>query len=665
MTISKKLRLSLTAAFILVPIGAALAGGRTPAKNPRASSDPNDVNFVRPGLVITVTGADIAADGTITARFKLADPKGLPLDRLGITTPGTISVSLIAATIPAGKTQYWSYTTRVQKSPITGASAVQASGENTGTFTPVGDGEYSYKFLTKAPADIDRAATHTIGAYGSRNLTEFDMGTQYSDTVYHFVPNGSKVTVVRDVIQTPTCNKCHQDVGFHGGPRKSMEVCVLCHQPQTWDPDTGNTVDMPVMTHRIHQGSGLPSVVAGNRYVIIGNGQSTHDFSDVTFPADVRNCQVCHEQGKAAQAANIFKPTRAACGSCHDDINFASGENHVNLPQISDNQCANCHQKQGEQQFDASILGAHVVPRFAAALPGFVMNIVKVSDAAPGKKPTVQFTVKDKAGNPIPPAKWDRLAFRLVGPTTDYSTPVLSEDARKAADSANGIFSWTFANALPANATGSWGISMEGRSLMTLNPGTKKEIANQRDSGINKTVYVSVDASPMAPRRQVVTTEKCNACHYALALHGDARNQVENCVTCHNPTLVAGTGAASTPVSFSLFVHRIHRGADLVNPYVIGNTNYQEVGYPGDLRNCSACHVNGSEQLPLKDGLMSVVNPKGPVNPIPPVTAACTGCHDRTSTLSHALANTTVLGESCDACHGTGSDFSVDRIHKH
>ena len=209
----------------------------------------------------------------------------------------------MCATIPANQSQYWSLRHRVQKSPITNASAAQASASSGGTWTQVGDGEYTYKFATKAPADINRAATHTIGAWGSRNLTEFDMGTQYSDGVYNFVPNGGKVTTTRDVIQTATCNKCHQQMAFHGGSRRSMEVCVLCHQPQSWDPDTGNTVDMAVMVHKIHQGAGLPSVEAGNKYTIVGNAQSLHDYSDVVFPPDTRNCLVCHEQGKAAQAA--------------------------------------------------------------------------------------------------------------------------------------------------------------------------------------------------------------------------------------------------------------------------------------------------------------------------------------------------------------------------
>jgi cytochrome c5 len=31
--------------------------------------------------------------------------------------------------------------------------------------------------------------------------------------------------------------------------------------------------------------------------------------------------------------------------------------------------------------------------------------------------------------------------------------------------------------------------------------------------------------------------------------------------------------------------------------------------------------------------------------------------------VSHALANTSVYGESCETCHGDGKSASVERVH--
>src|SRR5436305_2343067 len=72
-------------------------------------ADANLVNFVRPGLNITIVSAKVANDGTISVDYKIADPKGLPLDLTGVQTPGTISVSFCLAYIPKGESQFFMY----------------------------------------------------------------------------------------------------------------------------------------------------------------------------------------------------------------------------------------------------------------------------------------------------------------------------------------------------------------------------------------------------------------------------------------------------------------------------------------------------------------------------------------------------------------------------
>lgn len=633
--------------------------------------DANQANFIRPGLLIEITSADIGADGTITTRFKLTDPRGQALDRTGVATPGNVSVSFIAAHIPADQKQYVSYTTRVQNSTITGRSAVQAAGENNGTFAALGDGLYQYTFRTKAPANLDRTASHRIGAYGSRNLSEFDLGTQFDDDTFDFIPAGGTVTKTRDLVQTATCNNCHDQMAFHGGSRRTMELCVMCHTPQTTDPDTGNTVDMVAMTHRIHMGANLPSVQAGGKYEIIGNAQSVHDYSGINFPADARNCQVCHVERDSPQANNWLVPTRSSCGSCHDNINFATGEGHLNLPQVSDNQCGNCHTPHGELEFDASIIGAHQIPRASKMLPGVVFNLLAVANGSAGNRPTVTFSIKDKAGLPIAASSMDTFRLYFAGSTSEYSQ-YFAEDARRAECNTDGVCTYTFTRAIPADAKGTFTAYVEGYRNIRLLEGTAKEMV-QRDAGQNRVLDFSVDGSPVVPRRTVVAAAKCNACHSSIAFHGEQRNTIEACVICHNPTATdalrrpAGQMPAQT-IDFKTMIHRLHTGHELEHEYTVygfGNVphDFTRFGYPGDRRNCNACHVNNSQQLPMPAGALPVADPRGLLNPMGPETAACTSCHSSRAAKAHALVNSTAIGESCAACHGVNSEFSVDRSH--
>src|SRR5262249_12390382 len=82
------------------------------------------LRFVRPGLTIVINSAKIASDGTISAVYTLSDPNGLPLDTSGVNTPGTISLSFVAAVLPNGQEDYTAYTTRAATGTVI-ASAQQ------------------------------------------------------------------------------------------------------------------------------------------------------------------------------------------------------------------------------------------------------------------------------------------------------------------------------------------------------------------------------------------------------------------------------------------------------------------------------------------------------------------------------------------------------------
>jgi OmcA/MtrC family decaheme c-type cytochrome len=630
-------------------------------------ADAAQVAFVRPGLVFKIVSASVAADGTVQARYTITDPQGLPLDRNGVYTPGVVSRSLIVAYIPKGKTQYVAYTTRSQTSPITGVTAIQAGTDSGGTTVDNAIGDYTYTFKTKLPTGYDKTVTHTIGLYGSRNLTEFDLSTYLADTTYSFVPNGAAVTVTRDVIKTLTCNKCHLDLSAHGTTgRKSLELCILCHQPQTIDPDTGNSVDMAVMAHKIHMGSQLPSVIAGKPYQVIGNAQSVADFSTVVFPADPRRCTFCHEQNTgAAQKLAYLKPNMAACGACHDDVNFATGANHQNIVQTTNNDCVQCHLPQGENEFDASVTGAHTIPEFSSQLPGVVIELKSITNTAPGTLPKVTFTLKDKSGNAIPFSQMARVRFQIAGPNTDYPTTTTGTVAAPTTNS-DGSLSWTFtASPIPAGSKGSFTLGVEAYRNVTIQNATGTQVV--RDFCLNTQLPFSVDGTAVVARRTVVATDNCNKCHAFLSLHGGNRNTVGECVMCHNPNATAanpdGAALPANAIDFPVMVHRIHTGENLEITYKIGSSNFNDIRYPADRRRCIACHVNNSQLLPLQAGLLKVQDPNGYISPEGPITAACTGCHTSIEAASHADINTGRLGESCTVCHGGTADFSVDKVH--
>jgi len=263
-----------------------------------------------------------------------------------------------------------------------------------------------------------------------------------------------------------------------------------------------------------------------------------------------------------------------------------------------------------------------------------------------------------------------RLTLVLAGPTTDYG-PEISEDARTA-QGANGVYTWTFNASVPATAKGSYAIGIEGYRNFTILKGTKKEQV-VRDAGVNKVMTFAVTDPKPVPRRTVVTLEKCNDCHSNLSLHGGNRNTIEQCVLCHNPT---GTDAARRPaaqgppesIDFRSMIHKIHTGHELGAPYSIfgfGGTAipFDHVGFPGKRNNCNMCHVNNSQQLPLPATNTSVLDPRGPISPLGPESAACTSCHTSPAAAAHAQANTSALGESCAACHGLNSAFSVNKVH--
>ena len=509
----------------------------------------DEFGYIRPGLKITVNSVTIDADRKPVVDVTYVDDLDQPLDRNGQITAGPISISFILAWWDAGSRNYTSYTTRVQTSPITGVSATQAAADSRGTWNDVDLGHSIYTFATALPAGYDATVTTTLGIYATRNMAGIQDKNYYANVEQDFVPDGAPVTQVWDMIDNSACNTCHNPLSAHGGSRRDVKLCVLCHSPQTVDPDTGNTVDFRVMVHKIHRGENLPSVEAGTPYQIIGFQQGVNDFSTVVFPQDIRNCATCHA-APATQAPNWYTyPARAACASCHDDINWTTGENHPGGPQLSDNLCSTCHVPVGSRDWDASVQGAHTVPYNSTQLKGINATIVSVSNTAPGQNPTIQFQLKQNDGTPIGPAYFGTgriLAVLMGGPTTDYAV-----NPNNFRENANGAgfdgttATYTFTHAIPADATGTWAFSLEARQSVDLDPHPHDELTFS-ETAFNPVYYAAVTDAEPQPRRMVVDLANCDKCHNKLMLHGNLRQNTQMCVICTIRTKATRRGGPPT-----------------------------------------------------------------------------------------------------------------------
>ncbi|HUP62831.1 MAG TPA: OmcA/MtrC family decaheme c-type cytochrome [Thermoanaerobaculia bacterium] len=673
----------------------AVGAPTTPAKPQFAVSqleyylNDDGIAYIRPGLKIKLNSITIGADRKPVVDLNLTDNFDQPLDRLGKVTPGVINPSFILAWYNPATREYKSYITRsatgAANSPNPGVKVNQATSDSGGKWVDLEMGHAKYTFGNALPEGFDQSKTHTLGVQAVRNLT-VEIGKNYiANLEYDFRPDGQKVTETWAKINDATsCLNCHdkETFGFHGSSaRRDVKLCALCHQSQTIDPDTGNSVDLKSMIHKIHAPGELTKP-----FVIWGFNSSIHDYSEVTYPQDVRNCDNCHEgtvpaQKPAQATAFLENPTRNACGSCHEDINWTTGANHPAGPQPNDVACATCHVPDSGEEFDASIKGAHTIPTKSKQLAGLKAAIVNVKDMAAGLSPTITYKITDGKGNAVDGSKLSTFSPIFAGPTTSYTNYYRENAVGKGVfDAATGTTTYTFTAKTPTSASGTWVVSADVYKTNTLKRADgKPDITNVRDAAMNPIKYVALDGGKATPRRMSVAIAQCNSCHDKLALHGGQRLTTEECVICHNPTMddkaqrPADRGAPES-ISFQRLIHRIHSGLELDQDFTVygfgkSEHNYNEVTFPGDRRNCLKCHVNtAAYAVPPAKGAAPVITLRDYFSPQGPGTAACLGCHDNQDAAAHAYLNTTNFGgtttaEACGTCHGTGHEWGVDKVH--
>jgi OmcA/MtrC family decaheme c-type cytochrome len=273
---------------------------------------------------------------------------------------------------------------------------------------------------------------------------------------------------------------------------------------------------------------------------------------------------------------------------------------------------------------------------------------------------------------------------------------------------------------LPPAASGTLAVAFQGRVSEWKDANSSWAIPVQ-----NVVRYFAM-SGVVQERRQVVSADKCNACHGrnlaftnvttfqpGLGGHGGSRTDPEVCVICHNGnnplkgTVVAGGAVTQYAESadFKRMIHRMHAeqgGNYPVWPRSQVSTDMGSLMYAG-LGNCEACHVNGSykqDQSVLGTSVTFAVDTSAnstnaPVTDtnaldnlvISPKASVCSSCHDSNGAKAHmysvggaVLSSGTAGGalfgsvtqaglaagqvfEQCDGCHLPGAMKPVDTEH--
>lgn len=668
------------------------------------------------GLVATIDSAEVANDRAVI-QFTVKTSHGGPVLELAATT---LRLGIAKLVPPAGglPSRWQSYINRNATPGNTTVgfvpalpSAIQASTES-GTaagWQELGDGVYRYTSTTNlatvtSPIAVayEPSLTHRVSV--AIDLSGAARELAPDNPFEDFVPAGGAVTSSKLIADTRNCADCHVRFAEHGGPRRSNEFCVVCHNPGSVDPDGGESVDFAYMAHSIHRG-----VDRTNPYVVYGYNGTQYDFGDVTYPQSTLFCETCHTQSAAAPQGDdwLSNPSAASCGGCHDaglaktGPDVATGQytytyTHTNPPvvgPVADGSCVGCHREGGAA---GSILEAHRQgPRLQKELgEQFVFQVLSVENVGLGKVPSITFKVAKPDGTPYDLATdpafslsgaslnlyfaWDAQDVSNADPVTG-ATPAGERGAAYrmriadlkafAVKNADGTYTTDLKTAavpagieLPVDAPSAM-VVMDGHPMVMVD-GTPVQARARNAVGYFGT-----------PRARLVSEAKCNDCHEQLQLHGGNRNgDPQGCLVCHNSSSGWSDDAnIAGPIALGAMVHNIHAGK---MPLFFGVT------YPQSLANCEACHLPGTynaaraEALPISTGPGADPTLYTDDTWSSATAGTCGTCHDSAGARAHMTQNGGVFDEAggktltpsssteaCGVCHGPGRPQDTVKAH--
>ncbi len=470
-----------------------------------------------------------------------------------------------------------------------------------------------------------------------------------------------------DSVPVETCKSCHNNDGY------------AAYAGDIMDPTADSSVSTadPIIrrVHGVHMGEELNNTFNTDP----ASGNFVH-YLEVNFPADVRECTTCHVDDRWKT-----KPSRLACGTCHDDTWFGASadtpenfaEDHAGGPQATDDSCAICHSSEGTT---LSIADVHEVDRSTE-------YIVELSMSDPandeyyvdGETPTVTIVVKDASDNSVvDPATiteetWSRVRLQVSGPKDD-TAPVLTTASND--NSLSGSVSYIYndlrvqtvaADEDPKLSRTSSSMIYQLDDMAGLEDGTYVvfvQVRHENSPSSLELIYFQVGTATVEP----MIATNCVDCHGETNMHGSYPFALapDLCESCHdNENQLEGMtswdernwGYGAQPIVKR--VHAIHYGKYLDKPEDIHGAEDAEhfagIIFPQDVRNCVKCHSESDNWT--ED----------------PSRLACLACHDTDSAQTHAALQTVDPTptepwngdevETCNVCHGADRDFAASVVH--
>lgn len=483
----------------------AILAGQSPGLNASVQlSTPANGQYFAAGERVVATiaftdncGRQLKASELGTASLYLVGPRGATASR----TPNKMLNSVLDRSAPDRQHHYIKLAAPNFADPSQNNFSQAANGTITYTFGAISDeppGTYSLGVHAKSLDDRDQQFPSFDFQVKTAQVEELSSGPEESATCldcHKGTQNGKVYLAHMRPGRSP-----FGSFALDSGP---IATCKMCHNLESY---SRNPIVRKV--HGVHRGEHqMNPGVAHPEYGLVQD-DTLKEYTNVGFasiPGAEKDCQKCHADNRWKQ-----KPSRLACGTCHDNVFFDSGtlnpprvfgkvgtaactddgtidtckgaygdlsecntatglcERIAHPVQLDDTQCGTCHTPDKPASgTDHSIAGKHDIPSRTQSRGLQLVDVTltggSLSDGSftIGDRPALRFKITDRTGTPITNVLGDpdlSGSFMVMGPTSSpkrllgaAGAITMAKNTDFTFDAATGYYAYTSPQALPSN----------------------------------------------------------------------------------------------------------------------------------------------------------------------------------------------------------------------